>query len=143
MSGFIPATARSETPKSKARRSATSTEILRQIRFTEFFLRRSPAVPPICHAISTPRSGRLGLVYGLDAIENLTEVALRDLHVIIVLQVEPKLCGCPQRLGEPKRSIGGNAGLFAGDPLDPCARQAAGLGESTRRHLQRNQELLA
>jgi hypothetical protein len=67
--------------------------------------------------------GRFRLVYGLDAIENLAEIALCDLNVIVVLQVEPKLCGCPERLGEPKRSIGGNAGLFAGDPLDPRARQ--------------------
>src|SRR6266851_5194411 len=78
------------------------------------------------------RSGRLRLVYGLDAIENLAEIALRDLNVIVVLQIEPKLCRGAECLGEPKRSIGGNAGLFAGDPLDPCARQAAGLGKSAR-----------
>src|ERR1700730_2253054 len=89
-----------------------------------------------------PRSRRLRLVDGLDAIKNFAEIALRDLNVKIVLQIEPKLCGCAERLGEPKRSIGGNAGLFAGDPLDPCARQAAGLGKSARRHFQRNQELL-
>src|SRR5262249_57119284 len=88
------------------------------------------------------RLGRLGLVYGLDAIENLAEIALRDLHVIVVLQVEPKLCGCPERLGEPKRSIGGNAGLFSGDPLDPSARRAPGLGKSARPHPQREEGLL-
>jgi len=56
---------------------------------------------------------------------------------------EPKLGGCPEPLGEPKRGIGGNAALFAGDALDPSARQAAGLDESVRRHFQWNQELLA
>ena len=68
------------------------------------------------------RSGGLRLVYGLDSIENLAEIALRDLNVIVVLQIEPKLCRCAECLGEPKSSIGGNAGLFAGDPLDPRAR---------------------
>src|ERR1700680_211528 len=87
-------------------------------------------------------SGRLRLVYSLDTIENLAEIALRDLNIIVILQIEPKLCRCAERLGEPKRSIGSNAGPFAGDPLDPCARQAAGLGKSARRHFQRNQELL-
>src|SRR5258708_15671671 len=38
--------------------------------------------------------------------------------------------------------MGGKAGVCAGDPLDPSARKAAGLGKSARRHLQRNQELL-
>src|SRR5258708_5006583 len=93
---------------------------------------------------TTPRRrlGRLRLVYGLDAIEHLAEIALRNLNVIVVLQIEPKVCRCAECLGEPKRSIGGNAGLFAGDPLDPCARQAAGLGKSAPRHFQRNEELL-
>src|SRR6202521_2554716 len=86
--------------------------------------------------------GRLRLVYGLDAIEKLAEIALRDLNVIVVLQIEPKLCRRAERFGEPKRGIGANAGLFAGDPLDPCARQAAGLGKSARGHFQRNQEFL-
>jgi hypothetical protein len=64
------------------------------------------------------------------SIENLAEIALRDLNVIIVLQIEPKLGRCAECLGEPKRRIGGDAGLFAGDPLDPRARQAAGPGKS-------------
>jgi hypothetical protein len=34
------------------------------------------------------------LVYGLDAIENLAEIALRDLKIIVVLRIEPKLCRC-------------------------------------------------
>ena len=89
------------------------------------------------------RARRLDRFHAISSsIENLAEIALRDLNVIVVLQIEPKLCRCAERLGEPKRSIGGNAGLFAGDPLDPCARQAAGLGKSARRHFQRNQELL-
>src|SRR5262249_1820530 len=71
------------------------------------------------------RSSRLRLVYGFDAIQNLAEIALRDLNVIIVLQVEPKLRRCAERLGESKRRVGGNAGLLTGDPLDPRARQAA------------------
>ena len=88
------------------------------------------------------RLGRLRLVHGLDAIENLAEIAFRDLNVIVVLKIEPKLRRRAERLGEPQRRIGSNAGLFAGDPLDPSARQAAGLGKSPRRHFQRNQELL-
>src|ERR1700738_203259 len=76
------------------------------------------------------RLGRLRLVDGLDAIETLAEIALRDLNVIVVLQIEPKLCRCAECLGEPKRSIGGNASPFAGDPFDPGARQAANLGKS-------------
>src|SRR5262249_40382120 len=44
----------------------------------------------------------------------------------------PKLCRGAERLAEPKRSVRRNTGLFAGDPLDPCARQAAGLGKSAR-----------
>src|SRR5205823_5588 len=40
----------------------------------------------------TVKLGRLRLVYGLDAIENLAEIALGDLNVIVVLQIEPKLC---------------------------------------------------
>src|SRR5262245_707201 len=88
------------------------------------------------------RSGRLRLVYGLDAIKNLAEIALRDLNVIVVLQIEPKLCRCAERLGEPKRGIRRDAGLFAGDPFDSCPRQAADLGKRARRHLERNEELL-
>jgi hypothetical protein len=49
--------------------------------------------------------GRLRIVYGFDAIENLAEIALRDLNVIVVLQIEPKLRRCAERLGELKRSI--------------------------------------
>ena len=83
------------------------------------------------------------LVYGLDAIEEISpeSARLRDLNVIVVLQVEQSR-GCAECLGEPKRSIGGNAGLFAGDPFDPCARQATGLGKERSPHFQRNQELL-
>src|SRR5882724_6048175 len=87
-------------------------------------------------------SSRLRLVYDLDTIENLAEIALRDLNIIVILQIEPKLRRCAERLGEPKRGIGGNSSLLAGDTFDPRARQAASLGKSTRRHLQRNQELL-
>ena len=54
------------------------------------------------------RLGGLRLVYGLDAIENLAEMAFRDLNVLVVLQIEPKLCRRAERLGEPKRRIGGN-----------------------------------
>ena len=36
------------------------------------------------------RLGRLRLVYGLDAIESLAEIAFRDLNVIVVLQIEQK-----------------------------------------------------
>src|ERR1700693_3267367 len=36
--------------------------------------------------------GGLRLVYGLDAIEKPADIALRDLNVIVVLQIEPKLC---------------------------------------------------
>src|SRR5882757_715569 len=103
---------------------------------------RTPTVPhsscrsngslPIQQGSRCRRLGRLRLVYGLDVIENLAEIAFRDLNVIVVLQIEPKLCRCAERLGEPKRSIGSNADLFAGDPLNPCARQAAGLGKSAR-----------
>jgi hypothetical protein len=50
-----------------------------------------------------------------DSIEDLDEIALGDL--VVVLQIEPKLCARAKRHGEPKRSIGANAGLFAGDPL--------------------------
>src|SRR5258708_33111319 len=98
--------------------------------------------PEASAGCSAARSRRLRLIDGLDAIKNLAEIALCDLNVIVVLQIEPKLCGCAERLGEPKRRIGADASLFAGDPLDPSARQAAGLGKSARRHLQRNQELL-
>src|ERR1700674_4730379 len=96
----------------------------------------------VMNPLQRRRLGRLRLVYGLDAIENLAEIAFRDLNVIVVLQIEPKLCRCAERLGEPKRSIGGNAGLFAGDPPARWGRKAAGLGKSARRHFQRNQELL-
>src|SRR5690349_8737008 len=89
----------------------------------------------------THLSGCLRFVYGLDAIEDLSQIALCDLNIVIVLQVEPKLCGCVECLGESKRGIRGYAGLFAGDPLDPSARQAASLGKSAGRHFQRNQEL--
>jgi hypothetical protein len=78
------------------------------------------------------------LVYGLDAIENLAEIALRDLKIIVVLRIEPKLCRCGNCRGEPKRSISSDPSLFAGNPLDACARRAAGLGKSARRHFQWN-----
>src|SRR5581483_6715231 len=80
---------------------------------------------------------RLRLVDRLDAVDDLAEIAPRDLNVIVVLQVEPKLRRRAERLGKPKRGVGGDAGLFAGDPLDPRARQAASLGEGACRYLQR------
>src|SRR6266478_4475873 len=79
-------------------------------------------------------SGRLRLVYGLDAIENLGKIALRNLNIIVILQIEPKLCRCADCLGEPKRGIGGNASLFAGVPFVPRGREAGSRVHSTRRH---------
>jgi hypothetical protein len=98
--------------------------------------------------ISTPcdialrRLGGFRLVYGLDAVENLAEIALRDLNIIVGLQIQPKLRRCAERLGEPKRGISRNAGLLAGDPLDSRPRQAADLGKSACRHFERNEKLL-
>ncbi len=86
--------------------------------------------------------GCFRLVYGLDAIENLREVALGDLNIVIGLQIEPKLCRGAERLAEPKRRIGGDAGLFARDPLDSGSRQATDLGKSASRHCERDEELL-
>src|SRR5215470_17473856 len=80
--------------------------------------------------IALRRLGRLRLVYGLDAIENLAKIALCNLDIIVGLQIEPKLRRRAERFAKPKRSISGNASLFTGDPLDPCARQAASLGKS-------------
>jgi hypothetical protein len=76
--------------------------------------------------------GRLRLVYGLDAIENLAQTTFRDLNIIVDLQIEPKLSRCAKRLAESKRSIGRNASLLAGNPFDPSPRQAANFGESAR-----------
>ena len=61
----------------------------------------------LLHGVSIQhrRLGRLRLVDGLDAIETLAEIALRDLNVIVVLQIEPKLCRCAECLGEPKRNL--------------------------------------
>src|SRR5258707_12098209 len=74
-------------------------------------------------------SGRLRLVYSLDTIENLAEIALRDLNIIVILQIEPKLCRCAERLGEPKRGIGGNAGLVRGEALASRARRAPSVAQ--------------
>src|SRR5215470_14920772 len=41
--------------------------------------------------IALRRLGRLRLVYGLDAVENLAKIALRDLNIIVGLQIQPKL----------------------------------------------------
>jgi hypothetical protein len=41
---------------------------------------------------------RLRLIYGLDAIKNLAEIALRDLNIVVVLQIEPKLRCVPSAL---------------------------------------------
>jgi hypothetical protein len=40
-------------------------------------------------------------------------MALCDLNVIVILQIEPKLWRCAERLGKPQRSIGGNADLLS------------------------------
>jgi hypothetical protein len=61
------------------------------------------------------------------------QIAPGDLNVIVGLQIEPKLRRCAERLGEPKRSIGGDAGLFAGDMLDTGSRPTADPGKSTGR----------
>jgi hypothetical protein len=56
------------------------------------------------------------LRFGIVSIRSrILTIALGDL--VVVLQIEPKLCARAKRHGEPKRSIGANAGLFAGDPL--------------------------
>jgi len=49
------------------------------------------------------RLRRLRLVYSLDTIESLAQVALRDLNIVIGLQIEPKLRRRSERLGEPTR----------------------------------------
>src|SRR5262249_45910822 len=85
---------------------------------------------PMC--CSAARSGGLGPVYPLDPIENLAEVPLRNLNVIVVLQIQPKLCRRPKCLGQAKRSIGGDAGLFGGDSLNPRTGQTASLCKSAR-----------
>jgi hypothetical protein len=59
--------------------------------------RHSATLRPL--AIALRRLGRLRLIYGLDPIENLAEIALGELSVIVVLQIEPKLRGCAERLG--------------------------------------------
>ncbi len=82
------------------------------------------------------------LIDGLDAIEGSAEFALGDLYVIVVLQIEPQLRRGAERLAKAKRRIGGDASMFASNPLDPRAGQAAHLGERARRHLQRNEEFL-
>src|SRR5216683_5196298 len=54
----------------------------------------------VTNPLQQRRSGRLRLVYYLDSIENLAEIALRDLNVMVVLQIEPKavpLCRVPWR----------------------------------------------
>jgi hypothetical protein len=89
------------------------------------------------------RLGCLRLVYGLDPVENLAKITLGDLHVMVALQIEPKLRRCAERLAKPQRSIGRNAGLLADDPFDPSPRQAADLGKSARRNLERNEEFLS
>ena len=95
--------------------------------------------PPI---LCSAGLGHLRLVHGLDAVENLAEIALRDLNIVVGLQVQPKLRRCTKRLGEPKCGIGGNAGLLACNPLDSSPRQTADLGKSACRHLERKEELL-
>ena len=47
-------------------------------------------VPPPCD-IALRRSSCFRLVEGLDAVKSLAEFALCDLHVTVVLEVEPKL----------------------------------------------------
>lgn len=89
------------------------------------------------------RSSRLRRVHGLDAIQYLAEIALRDLNIVVGLQIEPKLRRGTERLAEPQRGVGGYPGLFVGDPLDSRPRQAADPGKSARRHLERDEELLA
>src|SRR5215469_15236744 len=56
----------------------------------------------------TPRLGRPRLVYSLDAVENLAQIALSDLNIVVGLQIQPKLRRRAKRLGEPKRGIGRN-----------------------------------
>jgi hypothetical protein len=88
-------------------------------------------VPGSAGTLGGPSSVRLpSACSSFDAIENLAEIAVRDLKVKVVLQIAPKLCRCAKCLGAPKRSIGSNAGLFVRDPLNPRARQAASLGKS-------------
>jgi hypothetical protein len=75
------------------------------------------------------------LVYNLDAIENLPKIAFRNLTVMVVLQIEPKLCGRAKCLRKPKCRIGRDASLLADDPLDPGTRQTANFSKSARRPL--------
>jgi uncharacterized protein (DUF433 family) len=70
-------------------------------------------------------------VHDFDAIEKLAEIALRNLN-FMVLQIEPKLCGRAERLGEPKRRVGDTwyAGEASGLPprtrgLMLCRRKGA------------------
>src|SRR5579872_175451 len=118
----------------------------------DFENRKNPGVPPLIRALSRAacRSqiilrplGRLRLVDSLDAVKNLAEIALCNLNIIVGLQIEPKLRRCAERLPKPQRSIGRDASLFAGNPLNPRPRQAADLGESARRHFGRHEELLS
>jgi hypothetical protein len=78
------------------------------------------------------------------ALPDAAEYSLRanDLFHRIAGFTSAKLRCCAECLGEPKRGIGRNAGLLAGDPLDSRPRQAADLGKSACRHFEQNEELL-
>lgn len=66
-------------------------------------------------------------LFSLDAVDNLAEIAPRDLNI----QSSTAVAG-------PNRGIGRNVGLLAGDPLNSRPRQAADLGKSVRRHFERS-----
>jgi hypothetical protein len=89
-----------------------------------------------------PGQAALGLVHGLDFREGIAEVEPGDLDVVVGLQIEPKLRRRAERLGEPKRGIGRDARLLAGDPLDSRPRQTTGPHKSARRQLERDEKLL-
>jgi hypothetical protein len=66
---------------------------------------REPAARAHPQIFGTLRLCTSPVRHDFDAIENLAEIALRDLNIIVVLQVEPKLCGCAECLGKRKRSV--------------------------------------
>lgn len=81
--------------------------------------------------------------YRLNFLELSSDPALRDLQIVVILQIEPQLRRGTKGLAQAKGRVGGNAYVLGCNALNARTRQVHLAGERAGRQLERNKKLLA
>jgi hypothetical protein len=93
------------------------------------------------HALNA--SSRRMLDNRYDLVDLLADLSRSDRQIVLVLQIKPELRTGVERLAEPKRGIGRDAGRLRDDAFDARARDTGRLGQRAGRKVERHEELFA